>query len=178
MVIIERGIVRKLLHSMRAKGYNQKHVLIVGCSELTIRFLERINRNKQWGYNVVGLVDDGVYMPKMNEKDKEYKPDVNELVIKNNMLPETVIILQMIYRDFLCSEEEREILKKKEQEIANKKYEENMNKYSYENLFKKRKDDSFEVKDETIENKKMELIEIKPKWYEKIVEFFKSILKK
>ena len=112
------------------------------------------------------------------EKDKEYKPDVNELVIKNNMLPETVIILQMIYRDFLCSEEEREILKKEEQEIANKKYEVNMNRYSYENLFKKRKDDSFEVKDETIENKKMELIEIKPKWYEKIVEFFKSILKK
>ena len=47
MVIIERGIVRKLLHSMRAKGYNQKHVLIVGCSELTIMFLEIINRNKE-----------------------------------------------------------------------------------------------------------------------------------
>lgn len=112
------------------------------------------------------------------EKDKEYKPDINELVIKNNMLPETVIILQMIYRDFLCSEEEREILKKEEQETTNKKYEENMNRYSYENLFKKRKDDSFKVKDETIENKKMELIEIKSKWYEKIVKFFKSILKK
>ena len=64
---------------MRAKGYNQKHVLIVGCSELTIRFLERINRNKQWGYNVVGLVDDGVYMPKMNEKDKELFSQINKI---------------------------------------------------------------------------------------------------
>ena len=71
MIIIERGVVRRSLHSMRAKGYNQKHILIVGCSELTIRFLERINRNKQWGYNVVGLVDDGIYMPNMDEKEKE-----------------------------------------------------------------------------------------------------------
>ena len=41
-----------------------------------------------------------------NERDKTYQPDIDELVVKNNMLPETVAILAMIYRDFLSSENE------------------------------------------------------------------------
>lgn len=111
------------------------------------------------------------------EKDTKYKPDVNELVIKNNILPETVIILQMIYRDFICSETEREILKKQEQEIANKENEEIMKMYSYENLFKKSKKNSPEIKEETIKNKQLALAEFKPKWYKKILEFFEALKK-
>lgn len=37
------------------------------------------------------------------EKDKNYNPKVNDLVIKENLLPETIIILGLIYRDYLCS---------------------------------------------------------------------------
>lgn len=109
------------------------------------------------------------------EKDKEYNPDVNELVMNNKMLPETVIILGMIYRDFLCSEAEREILKREEQEVAEKQYKENIEKYSYENLFKKSENEELNDKKE---NKELALIEIKPKWYEKVLEFFRNILKK
>lgn len=105
------------------------------------------------------------------EKDSEYQPDVNELVTKNNMLPETVMILHMIYRDFLCSKEEKEILQKEEQELANREYEENLQKYSSENIFKKRKEND-------VENSNLALIEIKPKWHEKILEFFKNIFRK
>ena len=109
------------------------------------------------------------------EKDKEYNPNINDLVIKNEILPETVIILGMIYRDFLCSESEREILKKEEQEKAEKQYKENIEKYSYENLFKKSENDNLNDKKE---NKELALIEIKPKWYEKVLEFFRNILRK
>lgn len=60
-VIIERAFVRKVLRSLRVKGYNKKHVLIVGYSDLSTEFIKRIKRNKQWGYNVVGVLDDKVY---------------------------------------------------------------------------------------------------------------------
>ena len=109
------------------------------------------------------------------EKDKEYNPNINDLVIKNEILPETVIILGMIYRDFLCSEEEREILKKEEQETAEKQYKKNIEKYSYENLFKKSETDN--LNDEK-EKEELALIEIKPKWYEKVLELFRNILRK
>lgn len=108
------------------------------------------------------------------ERDKEYNPDVNELVIENKMLPETIIILGMIYRDFLCSETERENLKNREKEIIKEKNEENESKYSYEKLFKERKTNN----SEKIENKEMALIEIKEKWYEKVLKFFRTILRK
>lgn len=108
------------------------------------------------------------------ERDKEYNPDVNELVIENKMLPETIIILGMIYRDFLCSETERENLKNREKEIIKEKNEENESKYSYEKLFKERET----YNSEKIENKEMALIEIKEKWYEKVLKFFRTILRK
>lgn len=108
------------------------------------------------------------------ERDKGYNPDINELVVENNMLPETVIILGMIYRDFLCSETEKENLKNREKEIAKEKYKECENKYSYENLFKGRKNNETEK----IENKEIALIEIKEKWYEKVLKFFRTILRK
>lgn len=126
------------------------------------------------------------------EKDKEYNPDVNELVMKNNMLPETMIILGMIYRDFLCSESEREILKNKELEEFRKRNEEKNKIYSYENLFKDNKTQNNTKSNdlESVDNKieqdildfkeieKVGLIEIKNKWYEKVLEFFKNLFKK
>lgn len=108
------------------------------------------------------------------ERDKGYNPDINELVVENNMLPETVIILGMIYRDFLCSETEKENLKKREKEIIREKNKENESKYSYEKLFKERET----YNSEKIENKEMALIEIKEKWYEKVLKFFRTILRK
>ncbi|SHH34084.1 undecaprenyl-phosphate glucose phosphotransferase [Tepidibacter thalassicus] len=55
---IERGFIRAFLRIIRKKGYNLKHSLIVGCSELTVEFLKRIERNKHWGYSVEGILDD------------------------------------------------------------------------------------------------------------------------
>lgn len=57
-VILERVCVRMALRSLRVKGYNKKHVLIVGYSELSNEFIKRVKRNRQWGYNVIGILDD------------------------------------------------------------------------------------------------------------------------
>lgn len=49
-------------------------------------------------------------------KDKNYNPEINDLVIGEKLLPETVVILGLIYRDFLCSKEEKEKLYNEEKE--------------------------------------------------------------
>ena len=38
-----------------------------------------------------------------NERDKNYQPNVDELIFKDSMLPETKVILAMIYRDYLSN---------------------------------------------------------------------------
>lgn len=53
-----RGIVRYILRSFRKNGYNLKHILLIGLSDLSVEFLRMINENKQWGYNVIGIIDD------------------------------------------------------------------------------------------------------------------------
>lgn len=116
------------------------------------------------------------------EKDREYHPDINELVIKNNMLPETTIILGMIYKDFLCSEEEKQMLKEKERENFQKEHEKKSEMYSYDKLFKQDKNDLLKsLKDEKTldiqEKESQKLIEIKTKWYKKVLEFFRNIFK-
>ena len=116
------------------------------------------------------------------EKDREYHPDINELVIKNNMLPETTIILGMIYKDFLCSEEEKQMLKEKERENFQKEHEKKSEMYSYDKLFKQDKNDLLKsLKDEETldiqEKESQKLIEIKTKWYKKVLEFFRNIFK-
>lgn len=54
----ERVMVRKILKNFRKKGYNLKHILLVGVSDTTKEFLTKVEENKEWGYNVVGLIDD------------------------------------------------------------------------------------------------------------------------
>lgn len=64
---LERNIIRILLRSMRTKGYNQKHVLLVGYSRAAEGFIDRVAMNPDWGYAVRGILDDH------EEWGKEYK---------------------------------------------------------------------------------------------------------
>lgn len=54
----ERMFIRVTLRYARKTGHNIKHILIVGYSELTIELLKRLETHKNWGYNVVGILDD------------------------------------------------------------------------------------------------------------------------
>ena len=45
-----------------------------------------------------------------SEKSKTYIPNVTEPIEQSTLKAETIIILAVIYRDFLCTKEERESL--------------------------------------------------------------------
>jgi len=58
ITILERILIRIILRQIRKQGYNIKHILIVGYSELAVELMKRMEKNKHWGYNVVGILDD------------------------------------------------------------------------------------------------------------------------
>ena len=55
-----RNVIRYILRDMRRRGFNQKHILLVGYSRAAEEYIDRINTNPQWGYTVQGILDDDV----------------------------------------------------------------------------------------------------------------------
>lgn len=55
-----RIALRKSLRTIRSKGYNLKHILLVGYSRAAEEYVSRILENPQWGYVVCGILDDHV----------------------------------------------------------------------------------------------------------------------
>lgn len=62
-----RNAIRYILWKIRRKGYNLKHILLVGYSRAAEEYIDRIKANPQWGYEVCGILDDNV------ERYMEYK---------------------------------------------------------------------------------------------------------
>ncbi len=57
---LERNFIRMVLRSFRKRGFNLKHILLVGYSRAAEGYIDRINANPQWGYIVRGILDDEV----------------------------------------------------------------------------------------------------------------------
>ena len=58
--IIFRQFLRLILRELRKKGYNIKHILLVGYSRAAEKYINRILENPQWGYVVCGILDDRI----------------------------------------------------------------------------------------------------------------------
>lgn len=56
--MIFRYLVRRVLRLFRRKGYNQKHVLLIGCSRAAFGYIDRVMENPIWGYRIRGILDD------------------------------------------------------------------------------------------------------------------------
>ncbi|MBQ4148494.1 MAG: undecaprenyl-phosphate glucose phosphotransferase [Clostridium sp.] len=89
-----RAAIRLSLRSMRSKGYNQKHMLLVGYSRAAESFIDRVRANPEWGYKVRGILDD------KSEWGREYRgvrvigkiSDLNR-ILELNTLDEIAITL-------------------------------------------------------------------------------------
>lgn len=58
--IIFRNCIRWVLRKIRNRGFNQKHILLVGYSRAAEGYIDRIKTNPQWGYHIMGILDDNV----------------------------------------------------------------------------------------------------------------------
>ena len=53
-----RALVKYVLITLRKKGFNTKKILLVGYSRAAEEYIDRIKANEEWGYNIVGILDD------------------------------------------------------------------------------------------------------------------------
>jgi len=53
-----RNLIRMGLRKMRKSGFNLRHIIFVGYSSAAEAFIDRIRINPQWGYKVMGILDD------------------------------------------------------------------------------------------------------------------------
>lgn len=93
---IFRNAVRYFLRNIRTRGFNLRHVLLVGYSRAAEEYIDRVNANPQWGYIIRGILDDNV------EKGKQYKGvkvmgSIEELsvILPENQLDEIAITLSL-----------------------------------------------------------------------------------
>ncbi len=114
--------------------------------------------------------------------DKEYLPkyDISKRLKEQELLLETRAILALIYRDYICTKEERETLLLQEKEESEKLEKEKQEKYNidFETVKEKRNHKKFEEKLESKNKNTNALIQVhKEVWYKKIllkiIDFFK-----
>lgn len=109
-----------------------------------------------------------------NNKDNNYKLilDEHKKLKDQKLLIETREILSLIYRDYLCSEDERKELIK----INNQRLEEINEEYDIQNIFDKRKN---KVSTEDDINKEtLPVVINEEKWYKKIFNFIRKLIKR
>jgi Undecaprenyl-phosphate glucose phosphotransferase len=98
-IIVEslmRKAVRYGLRQMRSKGYNIKHILLVGYSRAAEEYIDKIRSNPEWGYKVCGILDDRV--PKgANYKGIEVIGEIDMLedMLAENSLDEISITISL-----------------------------------------------------------------------------------
>lgn len=91
---VVRNLIRVGLRKIRKKGFNLRHILLVGYSRAAEEYIDRIKSNPQWGYVVRGILDDNVERGTMYKGVKVIGRIDNLLVIlPENKLDEIAITL-------------------------------------------------------------------------------------
>ena len=97
-----RIIIRSLVYAFRKKGFNQKHILLVGYSDASFKFIDKVFNNPGWGYSIYGIVDD---IHKINDDYRNVKIvgriDDLENIISKNDFSEIAITLSLSEYDKL-----------------------------------------------------------------------------
>jgi Undecaprenyl-phosphate glucose phosphotransferase len=91
-----RNAVRYCLRNIRTKGFNLRHVLLVGYSRAAEEYIDRVMVNPQWGYVIRGILDDNT------ERGMQYKgikvigciEDLT-IILPENRLDEIAITLSL-----------------------------------------------------------------------------------
>lgn len=94
--ILARVFLRMFLRHIRRKGFNQKHIVLVGYSRAAEGYIDRIRAFPQWGYHIVGILDDTVKIgTKYRGGEVVGRVADLEKIISENDLDEMVITLSI-----------------------------------------------------------------------------------
>lgn len=97
-----RLTLRKGLRTIRSKGYNLKHLLLVGYSRAAEEYIDRLTDNPQWGYAAVGILDNNIPAGTVYRGVKVLGSLGNlEIILPENKLDEIAITLSLKDYDYL-----------------------------------------------------------------------------
>lgn len=97
-----RTVLRRVLQGIRRKGFNLKHILLVGYSRAAEEYVDRILDNPQWGYVVCGILDNHIPAGTLYKGVKVLGSIGNlEIILPENKLDEIAITLALKDYDFL-----------------------------------------------------------------------------
>lgn len=97
-----RLALRKGLRTIRRKGYNLKHILLVGYSRAAEEYIDRLTENPQWGYAAMGILDNNVPAGAVYRGVKVLGSLGNlEVILPENKLDEIAITLPLKDYDYL-----------------------------------------------------------------------------
>lgn len=83
-MIGERGSIRLMLRRMRAKGYNLKHIILVGDSDASRRIIHSMASNRHWGYNIIGVISTGIVETDFPARHLGILSDLEEVITREN----------------------------------------------------------------------------------------------
>lgn len=93
---LSRVVIRNVLAAFRKKGYNLKHILLVGYSRAGEEYINRILGNPEWGYVVCGILDDSVPAGTLYRGVKVLGRIANlHVILPENKLDEIAITLSL-----------------------------------------------------------------------------------
>ena len=103
-ISLERTLLRVWLRHIRSRGYNAKHVLVVGGGELGRSYIDEIQSLPYLGYHAIGFLDDD---PKKQETEYKSVPVIGSLdaledVLSMHPLDEVIIALPLQAYDRLA----------------------------------------------------------------------------
>lgn len=111
------------------------------------------------------------------EKLQAYISNIKEPFEKCNIMEETKIVLAVIYRDFLCGEEEKKEIKLKDSQKLMEYEEELREKYNTDNIFLNR--NTIQYSSEEVKTDQTAIIEYKEKnFLQKLFDKIKHIFKR
>ena len=94
--------LRRGLRTIRSKGYNLKHILLVGYSRAAEEYIDRLLDNPQWGYVACGILDDHIPAGTTYKGVKGLGRLGNlEIILPENKLDEIAISLSLKDYDHL-----------------------------------------------------------------------------
>lgn len=97
-----RLALRRGLRTIRRKGYNLKHILLVGYSRAAEEYIDRLTDNPQWGYVACGILDDHIPAGTVYKGVKVLGRLGNlEVILPENKLDEIAISLSLQDYDHL-----------------------------------------------------------------------------
>ncbi len=93
---IFRFSLRELLTLVRSRGYNMKHVLLVGYSRAAEQYIDRVKANPQWGYVIHAILDDEIPRGTLYKGIKVVgRIDNLEYILPENKLDDIAITLPL-----------------------------------------------------------------------------------